>query len=644
MEPRKEQEIQRRSEVSLFVENIPRRMHWKGLWHLFARHGDVTATFIAGKLSRGGKRFGFVRFGSEVEAMRAMERLNGCMIYGFLLTVKLAIQKVRTGGPQKQQISDSGLNAQKVGTVWKSGGKEEVLDGSARKKKIPGHVEDEELWKMKRCLIGEMATVCSVSSIASRLQEWGLNDIKVQRMGGKIFLLSFEDDELYTMLEDLDWSYLKEIFCKVVHWSESLKRPDRATWLEISGLPLHCWNVVTLKRLVETWGKVEALGENANHVLDCEKVTILITTSHANRIEELIDVEIGNLVHEVHVCEIGFKDEKYDPLCVKGKAKVQEKCVSTSSDCSMEASSEQVPCLHSENTGGSVGVEKDALKDMEKEAIKAMNVGKDYGFNCVEYSETSFRSLGEKEILGNSTSPYLLRSFGNQEEVFGEDKSKKEPSLVGVNDVGSKVLSWADIVSVGINDKQVHVGRELGTTKILDDAAELGTTPSLGFEEPINITCRVRWADVVNEITKTQGPATEEARMGMSCDITNKEERLSGWESGGTFFPELETLDCSRKTKSKKRYGSLLEFQDRVLSRVEKSRRDRNLRRNKISKSELEHSDLSGRSISDSDLHAKWVLATKEAKESLKLGKKLGMKVQGNESEVVRELTLIETT
>ncbi|KAL4369166.1 hypothetical protein GQ457_05G034750 [Hibiscus cannabinus] len=438
MEPRKEQEIQRRSEVSLFVENIPRRMHWKGLWHLFARHGDVTATFIAGKLSRGGKRFGFVRFGSEVEAMRAMERLNGCMIYGFLLTVKLAIQKVRTGGPQKQQISDSGLNAQKVGTVWKSGGKEEALDGSARKKKIPGHVEDEELWKMKRCLIGEMATVCSVSSIASRLQEWGLNDIK--------------------------------------------------------------------------------------------------------------------------------------------------------------------------------------------------------------YSETSFRSLGEKEILGNSTSPYLLRSFGNQEEVFGEDKSKKEPSLVGVNDVGSKVLSWADIVSVGINDKQVHVGRELGTTKILDDAAELGTTPSLGFEEPINITCRVRWADVVNEITKTQGPATEEARMGMSCDITNKEERLSGWESGGTFFPELETLDCSRKTKSKKRYGSLLEFQDRVLSRVEKSRRDRNLRRNKISKSELEHSDLSGRSLSDSDLHAKWVLATKEAKESLKLGKKLGMKIQGNESEVVRELTLIETT
>ncbi|KAK8635747.1 hypothetical protein V6N13_004467 [Hibiscus sabdariffa] len=118
-------------------------MHWKGLWHLFARYGDVIATFIAGKLSRGGKRFGFVRFGSEVEAMRAMERLNGCMIYGFLLTVKLAIQKVRTSGPQKQQIPELGLNVQKVGTIWKPGGKEEALDGSARKKNFWG------TWRMK---------------------------------------------------------------------------------------------------------------------------------------------------------------------------------------------------------------------------------------------------------------------------------------------------------------------------------------------------------------------------------------------------------------------------------------------------------------------------------------------------------------
>ncbi|KAK9007436.1 hypothetical protein V6N11_074363 [Hibiscus sabdariffa] len=76
----KSQELQ---EVSLFAENLPWGMQWKGLWHLFARHGDVTEAFVAGKLSRGGKRFGFVRFRCKTDAMRTMERLNGFSVYGF---------------------------------------------------------------------------------------------------------------------------------------------------------------------------------------------------------------------------------------------------------------------------------------------------------------------------------------------------------------------------------------------------------------------------------------------------------------------------------------------------------------------------------------------------------------------------------
>ncbi|KAK8669209.1 hypothetical protein V6N13_106645 [Hibiscus sabdariffa] len=75
--------IQSRRGVTLFVENIPSRMQWKGLWHLFARHGEVTRTYIAWKLSRGGKRFGFVSFGKDSDAVRAIERLDVFNVYGF---------------------------------------------------------------------------------------------------------------------------------------------------------------------------------------------------------------------------------------------------------------------------------------------------------------------------------------------------------------------------------------------------------------------------------------------------------------------------------------------------------------------------------------------------------------------------------
>ncbi|KAK8568573.1 hypothetical protein V6N13_106485 [Hibiscus sabdariffa] len=70
-------------------------MQWRGLWHLFARHGEVTHAFIARKLSRGIKRFGFVDFKCAADANRAVERLNSFSVYGFKLSVKIANQKIQ---------------------------------------------------------------------------------------------------------------------------------------------------------------------------------------------------------------------------------------------------------------------------------------------------------------------------------------------------------------------------------------------------------------------------------------------------------------------------------------------------------------------------------------------------------------------
>ncbi|KAK8989578.1 hypothetical protein V6N11_064000 [Hibiscus sabdariffa] len=87
-------------------------MQWKGLWHLFARHGEVKRAFIAKKLSRGGKRFGFVSFGMESDASRAMERLNGFSVYGYRLTVKLANHyKWRVSGKHYHDQINKGVDS-----------------------------------------------------------------------------------------------------------------------------------------------------------------------------------------------------------------------------------------------------------------------------------------------------------------------------------------------------------------------------------------------------------------------------------------------------------------------------------------------------------------------------------------------------
>ncbi|KAK8639503.1 hypothetical protein V6N13_137878 [Hibiscus sabdariffa] len=71
-------------------------------------------------------------------------------------------------------------------------------------KRVKGHIDDEELWNMRKCLVGEMETVCSVSSLNDRLHNWGMGEISVQRMSAKTFLLTIEDEDLFLLLEDLE--------------------------------------------------------------------------------------------------------------------------------------------------------------------------------------------------------------------------------------------------------------------------------------------------------------------------------------------------------------------------------------------------------------------------------------------------------
>ncbi|KAK8598140.1 hypothetical protein V6N13_095530 [Hibiscus sabdariffa] len=89
-------------------------------------------------------------------------------------------------------------------------------------------------------------------------------------------------------------------------WSENIEQVESATWLEpeVIGVPLHCWNHCTFRRVAELWENVEAFGENVNHTKDCEKATILISTKH----DQLVELEVDNVIHNIRVLKMGFSD------------------------------------------------------------------------------------------------------------------------------------------------------------------------------------------------------------------------------------------------------------------------------------------------------------------------------------------------
>ncbi|KAK8647668.1 hypothetical protein V6N13_121397 [Hibiscus sabdariffa] len=187
--------------VTLFVENLPESLHWQGLWYAFGRHSDVVDAFIAKKTSRGGKRFGFMRYARMVDAERAVERLNGFALYGNKLFVTFAKFKTRQAFWRKVQpeptrnskpeklVSMNRLEETDRRTKSMEEG-EPSASNEIKYKRIAGHVENEDLWRFKRCLVGKMASICSVSSIMAKLDGcigWGFGEIRVQRMGEKHF-------------------------------------------------------------------------------------------------------------------------------------------------------------------------------------------------------------------------------------------------------------------------------------------------------------------------------------------------------------------------------------------------------------------------------------------------------------------------
>ncbi|KAK5834189.1 hypothetical protein PVK06_018063 [Gossypium arboreum] len=84
----------------------------------------------------------------------------------------------------------------------------------------------------------------------------GLGEISVKRIQGNYFLIEIPDDELYDILKQGDWSYLKEFFIHIPPWSEKLIISERVTWIEVSGIPINYWNYETFKRIAGKWGDI----------------------------------------------------------------------------------------------------------------------------------------------------------------------------------------------------------------------------------------------------------------------------------------------------------------------------------------------------------------------------------------------------
>ncbi|PPS09936.1 hypothetical protein GOBAR_AA10712 [Gossypium barbadense] len=136
-----------------------------------------------------------------------------------------------------------------------------------------------------------MASFCNSNSLLERIASLGFGELDVKKIQGRYFLIKVPNDELLEILKQRDWAYLKEFFINIELWSEKFKVMEMAAWIEIAGIPLHCWNYQMFKRVVDFLGEIIAMGENLTMANNFEKMDILILTKQVHKLEELIRLE-----------------------------------------------------------------------------------------------------------------------------------------------------------------------------------------------------------------------------------------------------------------------------------------------------------------------------------------------------------------
>ncbi|KAK8665391.1 hypothetical protein V6N13_005560 [Hibiscus sabdariffa] len=144
----------------------------------------------------------------------------------------------------------------------------------------------------------------------------------------------------------------------------------------------------------------------------------------------------------------------------------------------------------------------------------------------------------------------------------------------------------------------------------------------------------VNWAEFLfkNKEALEEAVKVECALGEDECESLSDRE-LNCDEVKRVFFPEIIS-----KKSTKKRFGSLKQFQDSLISVKDRKRRDKAVKKGNQFNSTAEASELSGRSLSDSDLVFHNEILTKKAKEALALGKRLGFEIEGNEEGALKEL------
>ncbi|KAK8690489.1 hypothetical protein V6N13_074022 [Hibiscus sabdariffa] len=118
-------------------------------------------------------------------------------------------------------------------------------------------------------------------------------------------------DERQTMLERSDMS---KWFVNVEACRPELTITNRSAWLSVLGLPMHLWSEESFNNISQLWGRLIRMEEATLEPQSFEQARILIETNILARVEETVELILGDWSGQIRVQEVEVV-HSHDVVC-----------------------------------------------------------------------------------------------------------------------------------------------------------------------------------------------------------------------------------------------------------------------------------------------------------------------------------------
>ncbi|PWA38783.1 hypothetical protein CTI12_AA578020 [Artemisia annua] len=320
-----------------YVTNMPPTLTSKGLWNVCASHGRLVDAFIANKLSKGGKRFGFIKFLGVKDANSIVNSMSNIWIGSFHLYITLALnQRInrKTLAPNYTQSQPKPTNSfnnisnqndfptlnntATNNTLPENKTHQPKPSYSSTLKYVPKSASNQtnpiqhctiilteqdtiNVENTDTILLVKLKDIDSMENMYVICRNEGFLNLNIHHVGGYWIWIQLPSSMACSKFQENE--SLKRLYSVKRAPTPNFKVDEHILWIEVSGLPLCAWGSMAYRKIASSFGKFLFFEKEESTALSSGR--LCISTKSHQLILEIVQVDIKNELFEVSVQEIG---------------------------------------------------------------------------------------------------------------------------------------------------------------------------------------------------------------------------------------------------------------------------------------------------------------------------------------------------